>query len=95
MIHGPSVFHTNKEIIKNNQQIINRLDKLGDLYHYFFSYHYTNNRQKLKDYQFESVTKDIYNKFKHLTNLTIVYLEHGLFFANKYPELCKSIVFSQ
>jgi hypothetical protein len=96
LIHSPNIFQTKEEILKKNNKIIDKLEKLGILHHYFFPYYYTNNKLKLKDYKFDSVAKDIHKKFKYMNNLTIVCLEHaspyGLTFANKYPELCKSII---
>ena len=87
LLHNPNIYQTNKEILNTNKSIIDKLNKLGNIYHYFFPYHYSNKKLVLEDYKFNTVAKDIFKKFKHLNNILIVCLEHaspyGLFFADK------------
>jgi hypothetical protein len=63
-----------------------------------YNFKFKNKSYKLDDLTFESVSEDIklFLDKKELMNNIIICLEesspYGLFFADKYPEMCKSII---
>jgi hypothetical protein len=52
--------------------------------------------KSLDDFQFDVIAANLYNRYRHLSNLLIVCIEHaspiGLYFVNQYPDLCTSII---
>jgi hypothetical protein len=79
------------EELENGLKLLN-----GDVYEY--KYKFVNNRFVLEDLSFENVSEDIklYIEEKELKNNIIICIEesapYGLFFVDRYPELCESII---
>ena len=71
-------------------QIINKIKINNNVYEHHFE------TKSLDDFKFSKISKKLYNKYKHLSKLLIICIEHsspiGLYFVNKYPEICSSII---
>ena len=93
ILHNP-IINSNNIIPDNLEPIIKKLNKFGNVHHYWFKF--TGRKFNLDDLLFKNVAKDIHKKFKHLNNFIIIALEHacpfGLYYSNHYPQKCKSII---
>jgi len=95
ILHIPTIY--NEPIISDDlKPMIKGLEKLGNVYNYWFKFSYYKNKFNLEDIDFENVAIDIYNTFKKYKKLLVIALNHacpyGLYFANKYPSKCLGII---
>jgi hypothetical protein len=90
----------NIEIDDQVNNIINQIQlaksKKFIIYQYQFKFDYPNINYKLEDIEFESVATDIKTRYEHLGSFIVITVSHGspygLYFVDKYPELCKCII---
>jgi hypothetical protein len=89
------MYYSKSNIPKDIKKLTKNLTKLGQLHEYFFKFNY-NEQFTLEDMKFENVSKDIYNKFKHLKKFLVVAINHAcpmaLHFCDTYPKQVLGII---
>jgi hypothetical protein len=93
ILHHPDL--KKSSIIPDNlKSIIKILNKIGNVYNYWFKF--TQKNFDLDDFLFENVAKDINKTFSHLNKFIIVAIEHacpyGLYYSYHYSKYCSNIV---
>jgi hypothetical protein len=94
-LHVPSIF--NKNIVaKDLKSTIKNLEKIGNVYNYWFKFSYYKNKFELDDLLFENIAEDINKTFKHLKKYVIIAYNHAcpmaLYYTNIYSNQCVGIV---
>lgn len=96
LLHHPNPMINKTETIKEYEKIITELNKIGTVHNYFFKFGSLKSDFTLEDLTFENAAVDIHEQFKNLQDLIVICFEdaspYGLFFCDKYPEMCKSII---
>jgi hypothetical protein len=95
ILHIPTIY--NEPIITEElKPMIKELEKIGKVHNYWFKFTYYKNKFNLKDIEFENAAIDIHEKFKQYKKIFLVSINHacpyGLYFANKYPNMCQGII---
>lgn len=98
ILHSPNPKYSHDEIIKLYGRMVEDIQKLGNVKHFFFKFGTNETTFKMKHLTFENASSRI-NKFfntNKIIDAVIICLEEaspfGLYFANEYPEKCNTII---
>lgn len=98
ILHSPNPMMTQDETLQHNKFLLNEIQKLGKVYHYFFKFGTIETNFKLKHLLFENTTHNLNKYFEKqsIDNATIICFEeaspYGLHFIDAHPEKCNSII---
>lgn len=98
ILHSPNPMITQEETLQHNKFLLDEINKIGTVHHYFLKFGTFDKSFKIKNLSFENTTHNLnkYFESKSLTNTIIICFEHaspfGLDFVNKYPEKCQTII---